>query len=348
MNANKVVLNNEVLVDLTQDTVTEGDVKQGLTFHKADGSQAVGTSTAIEVSGTKPITENGTHDVKEFESVEVNVESSGGAEPIPLNVTQNGVYAAPKGQAYSPVNVSVKDIELIEGDYSEEGYIKCVLDLPGAIQVGFNFVNDGTIDIDWGDGTTGEYTSGSQRVSHQYTVGGIYIVKMPITNYIQLGISSNMGFYSDFNFSTGYYLRKIYIDSPLVAIQALSAKGLTHCEIRQLSSIWNKAFYECERLGMLVIPEGITQLPTQVCGNCYALYKVVVPKTVMSILNNAFSICYRLAIIDFSQHESVPTLSSASAIYNATGQQILVPSALYDEWIAATNWSSIASRIVAV
>ena len=41
---NKVVYNNNTLIDLTGDTVTAADVAEGKTFHLADGSQATGTS----------------------------------------------------------------------------------------------------------------------------------------------------------------------------------------------------------------------------------------------------------------------------------------------------------------
>lgn len=53
MKANKVILNNETIVDLTQDTVTENDVAVGKTFHKKDGTIAVGTATfnGITVNG---------------------------------------------------------------------------------------------------------------------------------------------------------------------------------------------------------------------------------------------------------------------------------------------------------
>ena len=44
MNANKIILNNEILIDLTQDTAIEEDVAEGKTFHKADGSIGVGNA----------------------------------------------------------------------------------------------------------------------------------------------------------------------------------------------------------------------------------------------------------------------------------------------------------------
>lgn len=54
MGANKIILNNEVLLDLEGDTVTEADVKSGITFHKADGSPAIGTNTGGGTPSGKP------------------------------------------------------------------------------------------------------------------------------------------------------------------------------------------------------------------------------------------------------------------------------------------------------
>ena len=43
MEANKIILNGEVLIDLTGDTATEDKVLQGEVFHRADGTKSVGT-----------------------------------------------------------------------------------------------------------------------------------------------------------------------------------------------------------------------------------------------------------------------------------------------------------------
>jgi hypothetical protein len=52
---------------------------------------------------------------------------------------------------------------------------------------------------------------------------------------------------------------------------------------------------------------------------------------------------------DFTSHTVVPTLASTGAFQNIPSDcEIRVPAALYDEWIAATNWSTYASKIVAV
>jgi hypothetical protein len=46
---------------------------------------------------------------------------------------------------------------------------------------------------------------------------------------------------------------------------------------------------------------------------------------------------------------SVPTLPSATLFSTSNKPYtVLVPASLYDEWIQATNWSTIASNIQAV
>ncbi len=43
MAKNKIVFGNEVLIDLTEDTVTAADVVSGKVFHGADGVQSTGS-----------------------------------------------------------------------------------------------------------------------------------------------------------------------------------------------------------------------------------------------------------------------------------------------------------------
>lgn len=102
MNANKIELNGEVLLDLTQDTVTEADVAEGKTFHLADGTPATGTQTPVTTQEKSvDITENGTTEVLPdagyaLSKVIINalVESggSGGLKYASKYVTTTGVW----------------------------------------------------------------------------------------------------------------------------------------------------------------------------------------------------------------------------------------------------------------
>ena len=57
--------------------------------------------------------------------------------------------------------------------------------------------------------------------------------------------------------------------------------------------------------------------------------------------------CSALEVVDFSEATSVPTLHSVNTFQNTNSTfKIVVPDALYDQWIAARNWSSFANQIV--
>ena len=60
-----------------------------------------------------------------------------------------------------------------------------------------------------------------------------------------------------------------------------------------------------------------------------------------------YSHCRSLVMIDFSKATAVPNLSNVNA-FNDTNStfRIVVPDALYDQWVAANNWSQFASQIV--
>ena len=45
MGRNKIIFGNEVLIDLTSDTVTPSDLAYGVTAHDNSGAQITGTST---------------------------------------------------------------------------------------------------------------------------------------------------------------------------------------------------------------------------------------------------------------------------------------------------------------
>jgi hypothetical protein len=108
-------------------------------------------------------------------------------------------------------------------------------------------------------------------------------------------------------------------------------------------------FSSCSNLASVVIPEGVMTISASAFYNCYALTSVVIPKSVTTISSSAFSECYGVRFYDFTACTAVPSLGSTSVFTGiADDCEIRVPAALYDEWIAATNWSAYASYIRAV
>jgi hypothetical protein len=56
---------------------------------------------------------------------------------------------------------------------------------------------------------------------------------------------------------------------------------------------------------------------------------------------------FNMVFYDFSHHTAVPTLANTNAFNGIPDDcKIIVPDALYDEWIAATNWSAYATYTI--
>lgn len=110
-------------------------------------------------------------------------------------------------------------------------------------------------------------------------------------------------------------------------------------------SIGAKMCFGSENLKEVYIGDEVTTIPQRAFAQCSVLDTVRMGKNVAFIGVQAF---YETSLkeIDFSQHTFVPTLENAYAFKGI--QKIAVPANLYDEWVAASEWSRLAKRIVAV
>lgn len=130
----------------------------------------------------------------------------------------------------------------------------------------------------------------------------------------------------------------------------LNGELLKHVTIPSaVQSVTVRCFQNCISIETVIVPEGVTHIASTAFYGCTNLKKVTMPSTMTVISANAFYNCSNLTEVDFTSVTAVPELQNPNAFskINATCQ-IKVPTALYDEWIADTNWVGITQYFVAV
>ena len=161
--------------------------------------------------------------------------------------------------------------------------------------------------------------------------------------------------------------------------------GISSVNLPNLTDIWsnafNHAFYDCDNLTSVSMPKlgfigstnttandafrgcsnlttvdlsgltGFTYVRTaqNMFNGCTSLKTVYLnhwSSGTATGSNGLFYGCYGLETVDCSQATSVPPIDSNTFSNTNNTFKVIVPDALYNDWIAASNWSAISSHIV--
>ena len=228
---------------------------------------------------------------------------------------------------------------------------------------------NGTITVDWGDGTATDTLTGTSLTTvkwtpnHEYASSGDYIIRLTVDGSAQLYGTSSSSEYayilryktdaSNINQVYQNTLQKVEIGSGVTSIGNDAFGGcysLSSITIPSgVTSIGLEAFSECYSLSSITIPSGVTSIGDGAFSECYSLSSITIPSGVTSIGDGAFGNCNGVKYYDFARHTAVPTLSNNNAFRSISADcEIRVPVALVDEWKAATNWATYADYIVGV
>ena len=167
---------------------------------------------------------------------------------------------------------------------------------------------NGSVDVDWGDGSAHDTMTGSNvnttvYKGHTYAQEGEYIIALTVTGSVQFNGENGYGYIlgkqggnSDTNKTYLNVLTKLYIGS-------------------SVTSISNSAFY-----------------------NCYSLASISIPDSVTSISGSAFYNCYGLGFIKF-ESETPPTVTNVNTWNGIPTDCILyVPQGALSAYTSATNY----------
>ena len=179
---------------------------------------------------------------------------------------------------------------------------------------------NGSVDVDWGDGSAHDTMTGSSLTSlisksHTYATEGDYVIALVVTGEIAFLYDSTKGALlltgnqSSANLNAAYRnaIRKVSIGSGVTSISNNafnSCYSLTSITIpSSVTSIGSYAFTSCYSLTSITIPSSVTSISSYAFNSCYSLTSITIPSSVTSIGNNAFASCYGLAYINLDTYE---------------------------------------------
>ena len=170
---------------------------------------------------------------------------------------------------------------------------------------------NGTVTVDWGDGTTTDILTGTStgRVkwtpNHAYASPGEYVIK--------LTVDGTMGFYGDFGsgssilrYSSGDDNRNFVYRNSVQKIEI--GNGVT--------SVGDSAFYYCYSLSSITIPDSVTSIGQYTFSVCYSLSSITIPDGVTSIGESAFYSCYSLSSITMPNGVTIIRISAFESCYS--------------------------------
>lgn len=198
---------------------------------------------------------------------------------------------------------------------TDDGKTRIYLDMQKGRLNPYLYLNpNGTVTIDWGDGSptdtlTGKSLSTAKYVQHIYPSAGSYIMTLTATSGT-FAITGSINNESFLRHPPEANSRTVYLN----AVQKVELGN--NVELR------GYAFASCSSMTTITIPSGITSIPNYAFDNCRCLSSITIPNGVTDIGGSTFSSCFSLASV------SIPITATVSGTYQSCNNlhRIVLPS----------------------
>jgi hypothetical protein len=112
------------------------------------------------------------------------------------------------------------------------------------------------------------------------------------------------------------------------------------------TSLNYRALVGLQNLASIYLPDSVSMIGIQAFQGCISLKSIILPASLSNLQNMVFYGCTALELVDCRKVREIPTLGSVVFHGYPSNMKIVVPDALYESWISATNWASYADKIV--
>ena len=336
MAVNKVVVNGEAIIDLSADTVTANKLAAGYTAHDKSGAVITGT---MDAGGGEPVRAKDVNFIDYDGTVlhSYTVAEAAALTALPALPTHDGLVCQGWNWSLDDIKAMGRAVEVGAMYITDDGKTRIYIHLEdGRTSPMLGCCPNGTVTVDWGDGTrpdtlTGTSTSTVKWTStHEYSAAGDYVIKLTVSGSVVFAGSSSSNQYSNLlRYSSGADTRNQVYQSAIQKVEigdsvtSIDRSAFYNCYSLSsitipgsVTSISGSAFYNCYSLSSITIPGSVTSISGSAFGGCYSLSSITIPGSVTSIGSSAFGSCYSLSSITIPG--SVTSISG-SAFSNCYG-----------------------------
>lgn len=203
---------------------------------------------------------------------------------------------------------------------------------------------NGTVTVDWGDGTTPDTLTGTSTrtvkwtPNHAYAASGDYVIKLTVNGTIGLyGVSANNEYSGLLRYSSNADNRNYVYQNTIkrvelgAGIAQLNEAAFENCFSLASITIPNSvtsfslvAFYNCYSLTSFTIPSSVKNTSTNAFGFCQSLVSVAIPNSLTDVGTSMFSNCKSLASVTIPNSATAIYSSSFDSCYSITS--LIIPS----------------------
>lgn len=307
---NKVTLNGDTLIDLSQDTVSSAsDIVAGKVGHLNDGTQVTGTYAGggAEEGVSEPLNDVVFVDYDGEIVQQYTKEEFLALSDMPANPTHTGLTAQGWNWTLADAKTYVQNYGTLcigqnykTSDGKTRIYVTVTSETLGMPQYLLFYASvKGGVTVNWGDGTEAVTTTANANalstLSHTYAAVGDYIIEITVSTgtTVRIGYNgSNSGFL--FNNSAGAYVSslnvtKIEFGSGIVQLHRNSLRFLPNLEsisvptsIADIGTSTTGEVFTDSGLKCFVVPSGVTKLLTKNFNGCTRLRFLPVPKSLVT------------------------------------------------------------------
>lgn len=157
---------------------------------------------------------------------------------------------------------------------------------------------DGSVDVDWGDGSAHDTMTGSGLTTvistqHTYAAAGEYVIALDVIGSMYLQGTDDLNAGSE-------VLWNNIISAGNGKLNRVYQSAVQKVEIGSNTNIGNYAFYICPNLESVTIPKDVT-MQNNAFWYCYSLKSITIPSGVSRVYSFTFGYCQGLKSIALSK-----------------------------------------------